>query len=285
MLMYHNLFKLTTGSNRRFSLSALRCIEVPSSKPLSEEKQAEQDESLKQLEWRKKPFQKTDAWYSKFKLFLQDDDEPVRETIVTKLQQPIDLRPSTMKKWYKKNLQKQERFLQQYVPERHYILGNDLAAAHFLVFRNAKVKFVGENNWIKMNEFGEYNLPDKYVDAMLIEAIDCEGTNLYYEGLENLRRLKHLRFLSFKNVDSFDDWCLDRISGSEFENLEVLDLSGTEITERGIQALYRVSSLKKLILDDPYRSVEWKLTLAMLQDIIPDLEIVENKPELESQKV
>lgn len=173
--------------------------------------------------------------------------------------------------------------MQQFISERHSILGNDLAAAHFLLFRNAKVKFVGEKEWKTMNEDGDYEVPDKYVHGLFIEAIDCENMEIYYEGLENLRRLKSLRFISFKNVKSFDDWCVDRISGSEFESLEVLDLSGTQVTERGIAALYRVPSLKKLILDKPKRSIEWKLTLAMLQDIIPGLEIVENQPALGSE--
>jgi len=100
---------------------------------------------------------------------------------------------------------------------------------------------------------------------------------LYYEGLENVRRLYKLKYLSFKNVKQFDDWCLDRVSGSEFDVLEVLDLSGTSITEKGLQALYRITSLRKLILEDPDRNIGWKLTLAMLQEAIPKLEIVEIK--------
>lgn len=62
------------------------------------------------------------------------------------------------------------------------------------------------------------------------------------------------------------------------EKLEVLNLSGTNITARGLQALYRIPSLKKLIVDDPNRDAEWKLTIAMLQEIMPDLSIIEGNP-------
>jgi len=278
MLMCQNLFKSTSVLSRSLSLSAFRLIEVPSSKPLSEERQAEMDESRKKLLWRQKPYEKKDQWYSKFKLFLQDDDEPSKDTLITRLQQPVILRPTAVKKWWKKNMEQKERFMQQYIPERHNILGNDLAAAHFLVFRNGRVRFAGEKDWVQLDKNGDMNLPNKYVHGMFVEAIDCENMEIYYEGMENLRRLKNLRFLSYKNVKGFDDWCLDRVSGSEYESLEVLNLSGTEITYRGIQALYRVPSLKKLILDDPYRDLEWKLVLAMLQELYTDLEIIENKP-------
>lgn len=275
MMMYRKLFTPTTNLCRNISLTSSKLLDVPSSKPLSEERQAEITESVKKMQWRLKPYQKKDEWYSKFKLFLHNDDDPVKETFVTKLQQPIDLRPSHLMKWWKHNLEKKERYLQQFVPERHTILGNDLAAAHFLVFRNAKVKFVGEKEWTKMDEDGNYFLADRYVHGMFVEAIDCEGVSIYYEGFENMRRLKSLRFLSVKGMKSFDDWCLDRVSGSELESLEELDLSGTSVTEKGLQALYRIPSLKKLILHDPNRNTDWKLVVAMLQEIMPDLEIVE----------
>lgn len=101
----------------------------------------------------------------------------------------------------------------------------------------------------------------------------CDNMELYYEGLENIRELKSLKFLSFHNVETFDDWCLDRVSGSYYENLEILDLSGTQITENGLTSLYRLPTLKMLILDDPKKSIKYELTCAMLEEIIFDLKI------------
>lgn len=267
-------------------MSATRFLDVESSKPLSEARQAEMDESREKLKWRIRPSDRKDEWYSKLKLIALDDDGKgkTNEVFITTLQKPIDLRPSSVKKWFSKNMEKRERFMQQYLPERHSILGNDLAAAHFLVHRNAKVKFQDQEAWVKADKEENYILPNKYVHGLFLEAIDCEGSIIYYEGLENVRRLRELKSLSFKNSKFFDDWCLDRVSGSEFDKLEVLNLSGTSISYRGLQALYRVPTLKKLIIDDPSRDTEWKLMLAMLQEIMPELEIVESKVPEESVK-
>lgn len=92
---------------------------------------------------------------------------------------------------------------------------------------------------------------------------------LFYEGLENIRRLMHLRFMSFHNVRTLDDWSLDRISGSDFPALQVLDVSGTAVTERGLTALYRLPTLRMLIVDDPKVSLSYELTCAMLADLMP----------------
>jgi hypothetical protein len=227
------------------------------------------------MKWRVEPGDKPGAWYSKFKLFAPEDDK--NSVLVTALQQPVDFRPSTLKKWWKKRNTQHERFMQQFIPERHEILGNDLAAAHFLVHRGGSVRFFGEEKWIKSDKYGEYDLPGKFVPSMVLEAIKCDNMELYYEGLENVRRLKYLKYLSFKNVEPFDDWCLDRVSGSEFEALETLDLSGTNITEKGLQALYRIPSLKTLIVDDPHRNKAWELVLAMLEEINHKLEVISSK--------
>lgn len=96
---------------------------------------------------------------------------------------------------------------------------------------------------------------------------------LYYEGLENIRRLNDLKFISFRDIKTFDDWCLDRVSGSQFDNLEVLDVSGTSISERGLCALYRLPTLKTLYVTNPAESVPFELSCEMLYDIIPNLKI------------
>ena len=60
---------------------------------------------------------------------------------------------------------------QLFTPERHGILGPDLATAHFICFRRGKVKFVGYDNWW----FDHATLPREYDPLYLIEKIDATG--------------------------------------------------------------------------------------------------------------
>lgn len=90
---------------------------------------------------------------------------------------------------------------------------------------------------IKEEEPEHIPLPIKYDPNYELEAIKCDNLTLYYEGLDNIRRLKKLKYLSFCNVKLFDDWSLDRISGSEFSSLETLDISGTSVTANGLQVI------------------------------------------------
>jgi hypothetical protein len=123
-----------------------------------------------------------------------------------------------------------------------------------------------------MDENDKYSLPGHYDAALTVEEIKCDDMQLYYEGLENIRRLKHLKSISFKNVVTFDDWCLDRVSGSEFDSLETLNLSGTSVTFNGLTALYRLPNLKSLILHaTPQEQKEsWLLTIDMLEEVMND---------------
>lgn len=209
-------------------------------------------------------------------MFLDDDveDGKVKESAFVRFTQ-ITRNPSRLVETYNEILLKSKKQMQSFIEERHEILGNDLAAAHFVVFRGGKVKFVG-GPWTKMKDEVTMTstVPNHFDPSFVLEAIDCEGVELYWEGLENMRRLKSLKCISFRNIKTFDDWCLDRVSGSQFENLEVLDLTGTNITHLGLSALYRVTSLRKLFLTDPERNPDWELTTAMLCEILPELEIV-----------
>jgi hypothetical protein len=243
-----------------------------------EEIKREFDESKKALEWRVPPDRQSDYFYSKFKLFMDEEveDGKVKESFFGKFTQ-YTLNPKKLKQSFNVIKIRTQRQTQLFIPERHEILGNDLAAAHFLVFRGGKVKFVG-GPWIKMKDEMTMTspVPNRYDPNFLMEAVDCEGVELYFEGLENLRRLKEMKCISFRGIKTFDDWCLDRVSGSGYEKLEVLDLSDTSITHLGLQALYRMTSLRKLMVTDPERSPEWQVTLAMLCEIFPNLEIVES---------
>ncbi|XP_055856641.1 distal membrane-arm assembly complex protein 2 [Episyrphus balteatus] len=241
---------------------------------LSDKIKREIEESKKTLAWRTPIGDRPGDWNSKLKSFA---DMEQTADYITMMQKPINLRPSAVKAWWERRKERTERFLQQYVSERHEQLGNELAAAHFIIFRGGSVKFLHEKEWKKSDEEGEYNLPTKFHPAWKVEAIKCDYMTLYYEGLENIRCLPHLKFLSFKNVKTFDDWCLDRVSGSEFVRLEVLDLTGTQMTCNGLQCLYRIPTLKLLILDDPKADLKMELSCALLEEAIPKLKIIPSK--------
>uniref|UniRef100_W8B2F4 ATP synthase subunit s-like protein n=1 Tax=Ceratitis capitata TaxID=7213 RepID=W8B2F4_CERCA len=223
------------------------------------------------LQWRKPIGERPGDWHSKLKAF--ENSEQTSDYIIM-MQKPINLSPSAIKEWWRKRNERVEKHMQQFIQERHEILGPELAAAHFLLYRGGAVKFLHERNWLRANEDGEFNLPNKYHPAFKVEALRCDNMVLYYEGLENLFNLQELKFLSFHNVQTFDDWCLDRVSGSGYPKLEVLDISSTSCSVNGLSCLYRIPTLKLLVVNDPKESLEYELACSMLQEVIPNLKIV-----------
>lgn len=270
--MFRYITKINITQKRPITLSSITCYEDFSANPDENPKRIKKhiEEDKKRLQWRT-PIDQV-VWQSKLKVF--EPDENVPSTFAVAMQQPIDFSPRGVKNWYIKRKKQLNIAMQGFIPERHEILGNDLAAAHFIVHRGGEVKFLNESTWTKKDENDEYVLPSKYDATKKLVAIKCDNMTLYYEGLENIRRLEFLKFLSFRNVKTFDDWCLDRVSGSGFNKLEILDLSGTDVTENGLNALYRIPTLKLLILDDPERNTGMKLMCAMIEEAYPDIKIV-----------
>ncbi|XP_055531772.1 distal membrane-arm assembly complex protein 2 [Wyeomyia smithii] len=228
------------------------------------------EEDKKKLQWQVPFSERPDIFKSTFKLF----EMPNRNSeLLEVMQQPVDVSPAGIKKWWTNRRTKIDAFMQKFIPERHAMLGEDLATAHFVVHRGGSVRFRGEQRWVKMDDKEEYDLPKHYVPNMVLEEVKCDNMTLYYEGLENIRRLGCLKHLSFRGVANFDDWFLDRVSGSGFPSLEVLDLRGTAVTEKGLHCLYRLPSLKTLLLDDSERDIMWKLTVALLEEWNPKMEV------------
>ncbi|ALC44786.1 CG4042, partial [Drosophila busckii] len=228
-------------------------------------------EDKQQLQWRTPVGDRPEDWNSKLKAFSNTEQT---SDFILMMQRPIDLSPKNMKQWWNKRQTKIERHMQQFIPERHKILGAELAAAHFILYRGGAAKFVNDPRWHRANEKGEFALPNKFDPSYKVEALRCDNMQLYYEGLENIRCLEQLKFLSFHNVQTFNDWCLDRVAGGQYPRLEVLDISGTEITHRGLSSLYRLAQLKLLIVNNPKESLEMELTCAMLESVIPQLKVV-----------
>lgn len=95
-------------------------------------------DDIDELKWRTPLGEKPDEWYSKFKLFATEKD--TNSQVLTAMQQPFDFSISGIKKHRRNKAVKTEIFMQQFIPERHDILGNDLAAAHFVVHRGGSVR-------------------------------------------------------------------------------------------------------------------------------------------------
>lgn len=137
MIASKSLLSLSRWGCRNISVSAWKLnLEVPSSKPIKNTEAIDADKE--RLKWRIQPFEKPGEWYSKLKLFAPDED--TGPNTMAALQQPLPDTMKGLKNWWRLKQEKQERFMQQFIQARHTILGNDLAAAHFLIYRGGRVK-------------------------------------------------------------------------------------------------------------------------------------------------
>uniref|UniRef100_A0A0A9WJY5 ATP synthase subunit s-like protein n=1 Tax=Lygus hesperus TaxID=30085 RepID=A0A0A9WJY5_LYGHE len=183
---------------------------------------------------------------------------------------------SKFKAWLAKHERNMDIMGQAYVPERHKVLGSDLATAHFIVYRGGKVKFAGRDDWIVLDEKTKLceELPVRFTRGWYVEALDVSGTGLRYEGLVNLVSLKKLKWLSLKDCEHVDNWFLDRLSGEVGETVEYLDLSGcTQLTEEILSCMYRFKNLKELDLTGIPTTSSFELGCLLLEDAIPGLKI------------
>ncbi len=115
---------------------------------------------------------------------------------------------------------------QIFIRERVVALGPDLAAAHFLLYRNCRVRFKGQDEWTELDRYQKAPIPETFQPGWFIEAIDAAESNLVYEGLQNMRNLVFLKYLDLSYSPYIDAWTLDRITGEYRDSLEFLDLSG-----------------------------------------------------------
>lgn len=225
----------------------------------------------KDLQWRTPWHEKEGQHYSFLRTFYSEDSNT---RIIKIFQTPINLSPSAIKKWWANKQEFKNIWMQQYIPERNQMLGNELAAAHFIVHRGGAVKFFADDKWIKADQFNQYSLPKHYEEDKILQGIDCSGMDLYYEGLVNLRDLHQVEWLSFNGCKHMDDWCMDRISNIFSKALLYLDIRNCpNITDRGLGALYKIKTLKILYVDEMVSANAFELTCLMLQDVNPDLDI------------
>lgn len=180
------------------------------------------------------------------------------------------------REWTEKTNKNAELFQQQYIPERHQILGADLATAHFLVFRGGKVKFSETGAWIEKLEGKDTHpeLPDKFVRNMFLHSVDASNIALRYEALENFRDLTRLKWMSFRNNKQVDSWFLDRIAAEFSKTLEYLDIQNCEgVTEDALSCIYKLSKLKTLRVTNCAGSRNFQYMCLLLEDYMPNLTI------------
>ncbi|KFM74978.1 hypothetical protein X975_20039, partial [Stegodyphus mimosarum] len=178
------------------------------------------------------------------------------------------------KNWYKEKKIEAMRNDQRYIPDRHKILGPDLAVTHFIAYRGGKIKFKGKDSWATIDHIRSGEVPCKYEPGYFVEELDASGLSICYEGFENLSDLICLKKLYLRNCPNVDDWCLSR--SYLFENsLEYLDISGCHnVTERGICALHALKNLRTLVLNDTPNIGNKELVSLLLQEIIPKCQVI-----------
>ncbi|KHJ46900.1 zinc finger, C2H2 type [Trichuris suis] len=205
----------------------------------------------------------------------------------------LDLHPRTLKLYEEYQMLITHQYDQRFIPERHLLLGPDLAASHFIVHRGGAVKFVGDDRWHRMNAKGEYFLPGRQIPDLRVEAIDASNTALMFEGLENfglyissiLSRqlfakfkisadLEQLRFLSLRGCKFINDFCMSQMR--QFEgSLEFLDLSDCKkVSADGLSALSCLKKLKFLRIEGMDQVKNIALAALRLEDAVPQLKVV-----------
>ncbi|XP_058808658.1 distal membrane-arm assembly complex protein 2 [Phymastichus coffea] len=191
----------------------------------------------------------------------------------------IEFTPWGLKKHLKKKIQQKQLEVQKYNPEKYELLGFDLALAYFIISIGGKVKFKGSDQWISFN-FGKksIDLPDKFDSKYIISEIDASDCIIHYEGLENFKNCPRVIWASFARCEEIDDWCIDRIA-SYLPFIEYLDLSDCcKVSERGLEALYKTSTLRTLIVTNHYKSAAFELTCMMLEDVVSGLRVDIKEP-------
>eukprot|EP00048_Salpingoeca_helianthica_P014695 m.223052 g.223052 ORF g.223052 m.223052 type:complete len:180 (+) comp16167_c0_seq1:352-891(+) len=145
------------------------------------------------------------------------------------------------KLWYNPWESWLSRIWNNYDESRVKMVGADRAAAEWAVKNGGQVFAEGLKDWLS-----DYNgLPD-FVRVLSIDARDGDLTD---DGLRYVPGLKHLHTLLLRNCKSITDVGLKTISTGA-PKLKLLNVSGTSVTEKGVQYLSSLPSLQELHLVD-----------------------------------
>ncbi|XP_076183299.1 distal membrane arm assembly component 2 [Ptiloglossa arizonensis] len=181
--------------------------------------------------------------------------------------------------WWKNIKLEYKKYANQVDYEQNQRLGSDMASALFILKHKGRVKFKNSEDWIEKIMKNDSNLPTTYDVQFVLEAIDLKGYPLEFDNINNICNLYNLKWLSLKGCDTVNDWFMDKLA-AEYPMLEYFDVSECiNLTERGLEALYKMANLKKLIVTNHHNSVAFDLTCFLLEDVNPYLTCVVLKPE------
>lgn len=154
-------------------------------------------------------------------------------------------------------------------------LGADLAAAHFIVFRDGRVRFHGQAEWYCRDPDNDtYDLPRFKTPGLLLKDVDASDMKLVYEGLQNLDGCQTLESINLSRSPHVDNWFVDRICYQHCHSLLSLDLSYCpHITVGAITALARLPKLKRLNVTG-LNIEHLPLACLTLEEELPGLEII-----------
>ncbi|KAK7060653.1 ATP synthase subunit s-like protein [Halocaridina rubra] len=263
-------------STRSFMASSVRLEEKARAETRPSSFGPPRVEERKKEQWTPVPEKWTlpkEEWKSFFHYFAPE--KGITIDILHLLQKKIDLSPKAVKQWYQRWKSTKDLIDQSFLPERVSVLGCELAAAHFIVYRGGKVRAKGSNEWIVKDSDDNYDLPRHYTPGYFVEAIDAPGTKLIYEGLECLGNLEYLQWLNLSNCSHLDDWCMDRICGQYGSTLRYLNISNCpKITSKGITTCARLRELRTLDLTGHHNNQDIELICLLLEDVNPQLEII-----------
>lgn len=99
--------------------------------------EARMEASKAKLKWRLPHKDNKGVWFSKLRVFAPERQNMER---IMRMAKPWDFSIGNYFDKRRRNMLEVDAFMQSFIVERHKILGNDLAAAHFLVHRGGLIK-------------------------------------------------------------------------------------------------------------------------------------------------
>ncbi|XP_068524426.1 distal membrane-arm assembly complex protein 2 isoform X2 [Anas acuta] len=79
-----------------------------------------------------------------------------------------------------------------------------------------------------------------------VVAVDLSGSQLTYDGLDNLVQLRELQHLDLSGCPHVDDWVLGRLHVFQGSLLELAVARCPRVTERGLATLHHLQNLRRL---------------------------------------